>query len=493
MDCFVDVSGLANGVASTATGGLVALLLVSWLMYRLAFASMSRLPGPWYTNLTGLVLIYHEYGGNKRLWIHGLHLRYGPVVRVAPREASFGSATAMRDIYVTGGGLAKTELYTLFEQGGKRNLFTALDKDEHKEKKKRFADRYSNTSVLRQPMLNLISERADVFVQQCTKTASADVYCYLHCYALDCVTAVCFDPHGTRSLEGGADGQMVQKLSYHDSRRTLVLQHYFPRLAALHARLSRASLKTGSRISEYAWGCMRQRDLSAITLGSRLQTYGDDELAMSEKVAECLDHIGAGIDTTGDTLCFLMHELSRPHNAARMARMTAELQAARGEHEKTDRNSSLHTLPYLDAVISEALRLWAPGTLPLPRYVPAGGCTVDGYQLPGGTVVSSQSFTLHRLHDDVFPEPDVFLPERWLAADGAAARNRHMFAFSAGPRMCIGKNVAMVEMRALLHAVYSRYRTTLADDMHYSMDMADQLLTSRPRDMCCKLAFQPLE
>lgn len=51
----------------------------------------------------------------------------------------------------------------------------------------------------------------------------------------------------------------------------------------------------------------------------------------------------------------------------------------------------------------------------------------------------------------------------------------------------------MSEMRLLLHAVYSRFRTRPADDMNASMEMSDQLMTSRPKDMLCKLTFEPIE
>lgn len=49
----------------------------------------------------------------------------------------------------------------------------------------------------------------------------------------------------------------------------------------------------------------------------------------------------------------------------------------------------------------------------------------------------------------------------------------------------------MAEMRALLYAVYSRFRTRPAPDMTASMALSDQFLTSRPKDMLCKLLFEP--
>ncbi|GAB1214307.1 hypothetical protein ATERTT37_003469 [Aspergillus terreus] len=47
----------------------------------------------------------------------------------------------------------------------------------------------------------------------------------------------------------------------------------------------------------------------------------------------------------------------------------------------------------------------------------------------------------------------------------------------------------MVEMRVLLQAVYSRFRTTVASDMTGCMDIDDQIISSRPKDQTCRLDF----
>lgn len=100
------------------------------LIYRLVLSPISKVPGPWYTKLSGLFVVYHDFSGTKRLWIHHLHLQYGQAVCLAPNEVSFASAAALKEIYTTAGGYVKTELYSLFMQNEHRNLFTALDKRE---------------------------------------------------------------------------------------------------------------------------------------------------------------------------------------------------------------------------------------------------------------------------------------------------------------------------------------------------------------------------
>jgi hypothetical protein len=112
---------------------LIAGLSISiWLIYLLVSSFcgwQAQLPGPWYTNITSLVLKYHEFTKNRRLWIHALHQKYGPVVRLAPNEVSFSNIEGMKEIYQSeGSGYDKTEFYDLFTQYGHRTLFTTPNK-----------------------------------------------------------------------------------------------------------------------------------------------------------------------------------------------------------------------------------------------------------------------------------------------------------------------------------------------------------------------------
>jgi cytochrome P450 len=74
-----------------------------------------------------------------------------------------------------------------------------------------------------------------------------------------------------------------------------------------------------------------------------------------------------------------------------------------------------------------------------PRYVPTGGRSIDGHFVPEKTIVSCQPYTVHRLDEIVFPEPDQFNPDRWMVEKGALERNRLFFAFSTGARGCTGR------------------------------------------------------
>lgn len=99
---------------------LLVFVFLGWFAFILTRASRaygSRVPGPWYNNFTTIVLKYHEFTKHRRLWIHELHRRFGPVVRLSPHEVSFANLEGMREIYQSGGsGYDKTEFYDLFMQ-----------------------------------------------------------------------------------------------------------------------------------------------------------------------------------------------------------------------------------------------------------------------------------------------------------------------------------------------------------------------------------------
>lgn len=180
---------------------------------------------------------------------------------------------------------------------------------------------------------------------------------------------------------------------------------------------------------EFVLDASKKIDPAEFTLLKRM--LEKSELDRIDYAAECLDHMAAGIDTTGDALCFLMWELSQPRSFHVQEKLQAEL--AGKVDEPVDK------LPYLEAVVSEGLRCFPAIPMSLPRYVPTGGRVIDGYEIPGGTVVSCQAYSVHKLNEDVFPEPEMFEPERWLKSEGDSERKKLQFAFASGGRGCVGK------------------------------------------------------
>ncbi|WPA99361.1 uncharacterized protein RHO25_003978 [Cercospora beticola] len=450
---------------------LVTTFIACVLIDRMLSSSINKIPGPWYLKLSTVPLKWHDARGQTRLWVHDLHMRYGPVVAIAPSYVHFATAAAAKIIYTNGGkDFLKTELYDVFRQEGHewvrssigpsnrridlrqepfysyrtkegrhstwlpfpRRPFGFPNVEKHAMIRRGLADRYSNSNILASKVIESINERADTFVQACTRTPSVDIYFYLHAYALDCVTSILFHPHGTRSLDQTDDKRIIQYMSYREGGHAWILEHYLPVLSKVRAYLNPeadSDVTADKLIRDYVREMIDRDDLSDFTVATRIASLKsfDKELA----VAECLDHLGAGLETTGDTLCWLIWELSQPRNAERMDKLHTEL-------KDVPANAPLDKLPYLELVIQEALRLYAPGTQSLPRYVPSGGREIEGYFIPAHTTVACQSFTMHR-EPQSFPDAESFLPERWSDTNGNVERQRLNMSFGLGARSCIGR------------------------------------------------------
>ncbi|KAH0015116.1 cytochrome P450, partial [Aureobasidium melanogenum] len=394
---------------------LLPILFIVYFLYTRLTSPLSKLPGPFYTNLTPLYLIYQEFSGNRRTYIDSLHASYGPIIRISPNECSFSSYQAMKQIYTSGE-----------EDGG-----------------------------------------------------DADVYVHLHCFALDGASQHLFAPYGTNSLSDPEDFKIMQEMSYADSLRAPYLEYYAPRLAEFFDNLNSKRSRSVPLANDFVLEAVQKPNPASYSLLSKLQSKAS-ELEDLSAAAECMDHLAAGIDTTGDGLCFLMHELSLPHNAHIQQRLRDEI--------NSNQDKSFDRLPYLDAVVKEGLRVFPPIPMSFPRYTPDSGTTLDGYYIPGHVIVSCQPFTLHK-DPVVFPSPEKFDPQRWLEGKGELERNRMFFAFSQGARGCIGKHLALAEMKILLREVYEEYKTVLGKEKA-DMRFDDQVISSRPKGQKCRLQFQ---
>jgi len=85
-------------------------------------------------------------------------------------------------------------------------------------------------------------------------------------------------------------------------------------------------------------------------------------------------------------------------------------------------------MPYLQAVMKEAMRMHPAVGVSMPRYVPSGGAEIDGRWYPAGTVVGVNAWVIHRNKEVFGEDADAFRPERWLESDSKAkemARNMY--------------------------------------------------------------------
>ena len=117
---------------------------------------------------------------------------------------------------------------------------------------------------------------------------------------------------------------------------------------------------------------------------------------------------------------------------------------------------------YLDAVVKEALRI-RPVIQGVGRVVRERPFELGGYEVPVGVEINPSIRTIHR-RADLFPQPDRFLPERFLSDN--APDTYTWIPFGGGTRRCLGASFATTEMRVVLARVLERCRLSAVDRRH---------------------------
>ncbi len=218
----------------------------------------------------------------------------------------------------------------------------------------------------------------------------------------------------------------------------------------------------------------------------------DSGLPPSEVSEERLQHeaisvIGAGIETTMRTLSVATYHVL--DNPAVHERLLAELvQAipnidARGSDMPS--YDTLATLPYLTAVINEALRLAYGTPQRLPRRIPGQTLQYKEWLIPAGAAVSMETYSM--AHDErLFPDSFSFVPERWLGPAAVAPDGKHltryMVAFGRGTRSCVGMQLAYAELYIGLASLFRRFeRMKIFETGRGDIDCTRDRFVPRPK------------
>jgi cytochrome P450 len=197
-----------------------------------------------------------------------------------------------------------------------------------------------------------------------------------------------------------------------------------------------------ARIDELIFGAIAERR-SASDLEQRedilsmlLQARHEDGSAMSDRELrdELLTLLTAGHETTATALSWAVERLIR--HPEKLARLTEEVQA--GEKH------------YLEAVVTETLRLRPVISLVARRL--REPVEIGGWSLPAGVTVTPSIYLVHR-RADVYPEPDSFIPERFLDNPPGTYT---WIPFGGGVRRCIGGSFAHFEMQVVLAELVKR-------------------------------------
>lgn len=113
---------------------------------------------------------------------------------------------------------------------------------------------------------------------------------------------------------------------------------------------------------------------------------------------------------------------------------------------------------FIDHLIHETLRLRPPVPMGFPRQTPPEGLQIDEVYIPGDVIVNVNTWAIQR-DERYFDSAAEFIPERWETASPESAA---YMPFQRGPFTCVGKALAMMQMRMLISYVALRYNVAFA-------------------------------
>ena len=191
-------------------------------------------------------------------------------------------------------------------------------------------------------------------------------------------------------------------------------------------------------------------DILATLMMARDKDSGE---GMSDKQLrdELITLLLAGYDTTSRTLTWAWYSLAQ--NPEVEQKLHDELREVLNGRAPT--NDDLPKLTYTSLVIQETMRLLPPNPI-IARQAIADD-SIGGYKIAAGSVVALSQYLTHR-HAEYWPDAETFEPERF-SPESAARRHRFAyFPFGGGPRQCVGKGMAMMNVTLALATLAQNYR-----------------------------------
>ncbi|KAJ5919048.1 hypothetical protein N7466_009991 [Penicillium verhagenii] len=468
---------------------LIPIYVIGLIIYNVYFHPLAKYPGPKSMAATRIPNMRMVAAGEAHRLIPQLHEKYGPVVRVAPNELSFTtSGEAWKPIYGTRPGHSQKPKNYLFYQepiGNVPNIINSNDAD-HTRFRRSLSHAFSDSSLRGQEPI--IKGYVNLFIQrlhEITKGGSTpvDIVSWYNFTTFDVIGDLAFgepfnclensDYHPWVSMifagvKAGALIGLIRRVPYLEH-----LKKYLAPRKLLAAKMDHEKL-TMEKVQVRMGKSNERPDFFAniLTQKDPAKAFSEGELYSNASLL-----IIAGSETTATLLAGVTYLLLRSPHA--LTKLNEEVRGA----FKSDEDATLEAcnqLSYLQACLTEALRMYPPVPVGLPRVIDSQGDMIDGNWVPGGITVSVSHIATYNSEGN-FKDAKQFMPERHLDDPRFASDNKDsMQPFSFGPRNCIGRNLAYVEMRMILARMIINFDMELAEPHLDWMDQKTYNLWEKP-------------
>ncbi|KAI0399882.1 cytochrome P450 [Xylaria palmicola] len=433
-------------------GAYLTALFTSILVYRGFFHPLRHFPGP---RLARLSQFYHVFHISSKVdnyrHLDRLHQKYGEYVRVGPNLLSISDPDLIEVIFHPQSNYTKAEWYDIAHP--LLNLVQLRDRAEHDRRRRHGWDLAFTTKALRSYDSRVL-KYADQFVAQMRRREgqAINVTGWLEWYAFDVMGDLAFG-RSFKALETGKSHIYIDTM-HQTSALPLGCLGTTPWVIQTITNLVPKRLNPFMTLVRYSDECIEERkrrkpaepDIMTPILAAGA-FYEDPQADALLLVGDARLIIIAGSDTSASALIHSFYELARDADVVRRIREELEQHGIR--NDETLSITQLQYLEYLNAFINETLRMHPTNPGGLFRLTPAGGVKIGGHYLPGGVKVVNPHYAVLR-SPKAFVSPNEFIPERWTTRPELVLNKKAFCPFSQGRYACIGRNLALNELRAVI-------------------------------------------
>lgn len=432
--------------------------------------------------------------------VHNIHVRKKQrVLRLGKNEFSIADPELIEHIYHDE-SFVKSSQYAAFDCAGAQTIFSIRDHVEHEKRITAVHHLFLRDEVRkREGVVKHAIARTLYAIDAGAGSGEVDILTFMRLFAIQIISEYAL---GATYLKDQAPNEVGKEVGLLIDDRNKSISG-FGRSEAWLIRtfdaIRESCQSLYSRASELPVSdglCEARKHLSDYCSRIAQDVHGDAEYRRSLAIidlspdtieAEIADLLFSGTDSVAIALSLALWHVYAETDI--LGKLRDDLQYVDDEQ--------LESRPYLNGVIQESLRLAPAVPRRLPRVVPknedifyAEDKHGDGWHkiLPAGSIVGISAYSLHR--DQVFEDPESFIPERWMVMDARrlGRMRKCFFAFGSGARACLGQNLARSEMRHMIKSFVERFdaeivstRPTIVDDFSSSIQEGQVKLRIRRR------------
>ncbi|KAB5566561.1 benzoate 4-monooxygenase cytochrome P450 [Coniochaeta sp. 2T2.1] len=438
-----------TGLSSPQIAGLLAVALLTLCIYRRYFSPISDIPGPFVASLTRLWHVRHILKGDQNLELIRLHDKHGHFVRIAPNEVSVSHPDAVKKILAA--PLRKGGWYKViaFPDGRFENPMSATDPAVKNELSRHLAPAYTLPNLLRSEdkINNVVSLLFNWLDKFSASGEPVDLDKFFTFTTSDVIGEVVFSKQ-FGFLREGRDIDNTIANSHPQAAYVSVAGFFrwFHVLFLSNPFITWLGITPWGHLINTAMAAIEERqgnpDAAFDALAHWLRALDTNpRMELHEVHSAAFNAVAAGNETVAAALQAFVYFMIRHPNAWQRARAEVDEAGIQGLASFAD----AQRLPFLQACIKEAMRVFGPASMGLPRVAPKGGLTIGDRTLPEGTIVSLSIWVIHHSKEIWGPDTREFNPDRWFRED-AAGLEKYFIPWGMGYASCPGQNIAKIEL-----------------------------------------------